>query len=192
MPVAGSRTGQGSSLANSSKRVVGLLVFGEDAGCGVAGKPRVEAGEGGGDALLDAGGAGGVGLGEGSEAFAEAGRVLLRDGEDADAALGAAGAADEVRAAAGSGGGEGGGYDLDQVRRHGDVLSRIFGLFGVCTPPLGIYHGFVHGKGFAVLYIQILVDGKGVASVYIQIGMWVAAGSGERKRPVSAYTTFHS
>jgi hypothetical protein len=67
---------------------------------------------------VDAGGAGGVGLGEGSEAFAEAGCVLLRDGEDSVAALGAAGAADEVRAAAVRGGGEGGGYDLDQVRHY--------------------------------------------------------------------------
>jgi hypothetical protein len=75
---------------------------------------------------LDTRGAGGVGLGEGGEAFAEAGGVLLRDGEDSDAALGAAGAADEVLAAAGGGGGEGGGYDLDEVRRHGGVVSRIF------------------------------------------------------------------
>jgi hypothetical protein len=52
---------------------------------------------------VDARGAGGVGLGEAVEAFAEAGGVLVRDGEDADAALGAAGAADEVRAAAESG-----------------------------------------------------------------------------------------
>jgi hypothetical protein len=37
-----------------------------------------------------------VGLIEDEEAFAEAGGVLLGDGEDSDAALGAAGAADEV------------------------------------------------------------------------------------------------
>jgi len=110
----------------------GLLVFGigEDAiGGEVAGvassrKPGVETGEGGGDAGVDAGGAGGVGLGEGSEAFAKTGCVLLRDGEDANAALRAAGAADEVRAAAESGGGEGGGYDLDEV---GHGITQITG-----------------------------------------------------------------
>ena len=97
----------------------GLLVFAKNAGGGVAGKPGVEAGEGGGDALLDAGGAVGVGLGEGSEAFAEACGVFVRDGENSDAALGAAGAADEVRAAAKSGGGESSGDNLDQVVRRG-------------------------------------------------------------------------
>jgi hypothetical protein len=47
----------------------------------------------------------------------------------------------------------------------------IFCPFGVYTARLGVYHGFADGKGFAVLYLQILVDGKGVASVYIQMGM---------------------
>jgi len=97
----------------------GLVIFGEDAGDAVAWKPGVEAGEGVGDAFVDAGGAGGVGLGEGGEAFAEAGCVLLRDGEDSDAALGAAGAAYEMRATASGGGGESGGYDLNEVVRHG-------------------------------------------------------------------------
>ena len=58
------------------------------------------------------------------EAVAEAGCVLLRDGEDAVAALGAAGAADEVRAATLRGGGEGGGYDLDEVG-HWVVQSEV-------------------------------------------------------------------
>ena len=173
MPVAGSRTGQGSSLANSSKRVVDCSSSAEDAGCAVAGEPGVEAGEGGGDAGLDAGGAGGVGLGEGGEAVAEAGGVLLRDGEDADAALGAAGAADEVRAAAGGGGGEGGGYDLDEVRPAW-YLSGIFGLFGRVHPLwVTLPAALIDDKGFAVLYIQILVDGKvGFGCLYTNRNFW--------------------
>ena len=59
-------------------------------------------------------GLGWVGLVEGGEAFAEAGCVLVGDGEDADAALGAAGAADEVVATAAVGVGYGGVYDLDE------------------------------------------------------------------------------
>jgi hypothetical protein len=43
----------------------------------------------------------------------------LRDGEDTDAALGAAGSADEVGAAAERGGGKGGVDDLDEGG-HGD------------------------------------------------------------------------
>ena len=93
------------------------MVCGEDAGGDVAREAGIETGEGGGDSGVDAGGACGVGLGEGSEAIAEAGCVLLRDGEDSVAALRAAGTADEVRATAKSGGGEGGSYDLDEVGR---------------------------------------------------------------------------
>ena len=63
----------------------------------------------------DACGAVGIRFGEEVEAIAQAGCVLLRDGEDADAALGAAGAADEMLAAAGGGGGEGGGDELDEI-----------------------------------------------------------------------------
>ena len=44
-----------------------------------------------------------VGLFEGGEAFAETRCVLVGDGEDADAALGAAGFADQVVAATKSG-----------------------------------------------------------------------------------------
>jgi hypothetical protein len=94
------------------------VVCGEDAGDGVAGEAGLEVGEGGGDSGVDAGGACGVGRGEEGETVAEAGCVLLRDGEDSVAALGAAGTADEMRAATGCGGGEGGGYDLDQVSGH--------------------------------------------------------------------------
>jgi hypothetical protein len=66
----------------------------------------------------------------------------------------------------------------------------IFGFSRVCAHALGTYLAFVHGKGLAVLYIQILIDGKWVAGVYIQAGRTVAAGSGERNSPVSAYATF--
>ena len=55
---------------------------------------------------------------EGREAFAEAGGVLVGYGEDADAALGAAGFADEVRAAAVVGVGYGCVYDLDESIGH--------------------------------------------------------------------------
>ena len=48
------------------------------------------------------------------EAFAETGCVLVGYGEDADAALGAARFADEVRAAAAVGVSDCGVYDLDQ------------------------------------------------------------------------------
>jgi len=50
---------------------------------------------------------------KGGEGFAEAEGVLLGDGEDADAALGAAGVADEVMASALVGVGHCGVYDLD-------------------------------------------------------------------------------
>jgi hypothetical protein len=55
---------------------------------------------------------------EGSEAFAEAGCVLLGYGKDADAALGAAGFADEVVAAALVGVGDCCVYDLDKLVWH--------------------------------------------------------------------------
>ena len=61
------------------------------------------------------GGAGGIGRGKELEAGAEAGGVLVGDGEDAVAALGASGAADQLRAAAERGGGQGGVDDLDEV-----------------------------------------------------------------------------
>ena len=74
-----------------------VIVFGEDAGGNIAGEPWIEACEGGGDAGADALGAGGVGLGEEFKAFAQTGRVFVRDREDSNAALSAAGPADEVR-----------------------------------------------------------------------------------------------
>jgi hypothetical protein len=92
----------------------GFVVFVEDAGGAVAGEPRVESGEGVGDAGTDTGGSFGVGVVEESEAFAEAGCVLMGDGKDSDAALGAAGVADKVMCAALVGGCGGGFYDLDE------------------------------------------------------------------------------
>lgn len=78
----------------------GFVVFAEDAGEAVSGEERDEAAEGLCGALADAVGALGVGLFEGGEAIAEAVRVFVGDGEDAVAALGASGAAGEVRATA--------------------------------------------------------------------------------------------
>lgn len=83
----------------------GFVVLVEDSGGAVTGEPGVEACEGFDYALVDALGPLGIGFVEEGQAFAEPVGVLLGDGEDADAALGAAGVADEVGAAAVSGGG---------------------------------------------------------------------------------------
>jgi hypothetical protein len=77
----------------------GFVIFVEDAGGAVAGEPRVEMGEGVGYAFVDTGRFGWVCLLEGGEAFAETGCVFVGDGENTNAALGAAGVADEMRAA---------------------------------------------------------------------------------------------
>jgi hypothetical protein len=74
------------------------------------------------DALLDALGFMWVGLFQGGEAFTEAGCVLMGDGEDADAALRAAGAADEVMASALVGVGYCGVYDLDEGGHYGALV----------------------------------------------------------------------
>jgi hypothetical protein len=50
---------------------------------------------------------------------------MLGDGEDSDAALGAAGMADEVLAAALAGVGYGGVYDLDERDWHDSVEGRV-------------------------------------------------------------------
>ena len=54
------------------------------------------------------------------ETFAEASSVFVRDGEDADAALGTTGMADKVGAAASIGVGNCGVYDLEKGLRHRD------------------------------------------------------------------------
>jgi hypothetical protein len=92
----------------------GFVVLVEYAGSAVAWKPWVEACEGVGYSLVDIGGPGWVGPFECSEAFAEAGCVLMGNREDADAALGAARMADEVMMTASIGIGYGGVYDLDE------------------------------------------------------------------------------
>ena len=66
-----------------------------------------------------------VGLFEQDEAFAETGCVLMGDGENTDAALGAARLADEVLAAAVVGVGYGGVNDLDKGLGHRDSVGRI-------------------------------------------------------------------
>jgi hypothetical protein len=68
--------------------------------------------------LLDAARCLGVGLAEEVHAFAEAGGVFVRDGEDADTALGAAGFADEVGAGASCGVGQSSVHDLDEGVGH--------------------------------------------------------------------------
>jgi hypothetical protein len=52
---------------------------------------------------------------EGSEAFAETGSVELRDGKDADAALGASRSAEKEGAGAAGGVGNGGVDDVDEL-----------------------------------------------------------------------------
>ena len=69
------------------------------------------------------------------EAGAEAGGVLMRDGEDSVAALGAAGPADEVRPAAKGGGSQGGVNDLDEVG-HEVSGCRLGEVPGVLPPPI--------------------------------------------------------
>ena len=58
--------------------------------------------------------------------------------------------------------------------------------------PLYIYHRFIHNKGLAILYIQILVEDKGLAGVYIQSGILSAHGWGGRDTLSSVYATIHS
>jgi hypothetical protein len=91
----------------------GFVALVEDAGGAVAGEPGVESGEGVGYAGFYAEEFFWVGLLEGGEAFAQACAILVGDGEDAYAALRAAGMADEMMAAALVGVGYGCVYDLD-------------------------------------------------------------------------------
>jgi hypothetical protein len=86
--------GAGFVVGELFKEDGGFVVFVEDAGDEVAWEPRVETGEGVGYSCVDAGGFFRVGLFERGEAFAETGCVFVGDGEDSDAALGAAGVAD--------------------------------------------------------------------------------------------------
>ena len=101
-----------------------FVVLVEDASGAIAWKPRVEASEGAGYSFVDTGGPGWVSLFECGEAFAEAGCVLVGDGKDSDAALRAAGVADQVMPAAAVSVGYGGVYDLDERLRHDDSVER--------------------------------------------------------------------
>jgi hypothetical protein len=118
--------GAGGEVEDGAGLVVGELfeedgafvVLVEDAGGAVAREPWVESGEGVGYSFFDAFESLRVDLFERGEAFAETGGVFVGNGKDSDAALGAAGAADEVRAAAAVGVGYGCVYDLDEGLRH--------------------------------------------------------------------------
>ena len=77
-----------------------FVVWGQYAGAAIAGKPRIEAGEGSGGALFYPCRARRISLCKQREPFAQPCAILMRNGEDADAALRAAGPADEVRTAA--------------------------------------------------------------------------------------------
>ncbi len=90
---------------------------GEDSGVWVAGKGRGEAGGGGPGARADGGGASRFSEVKGVETFAQAVGVQGGDGEDAVAALRAAGAAGQPVAGAVDGVGEGAINDLDELVR---------------------------------------------------------------------------
>ena len=105
----------------------GFVVFVEDAGGEVAGEPGVKTGEGVFDACLDTIESFGIGLLESGEAFAEAGCVFVSNGEDADAALGAARVADEVMTSALVGVGYGCVYDLNEGLGHLASVERFAG-----------------------------------------------------------------
>ena len=113
----------------------GFVVLVEDAGGQVAGEPRVEAGQGILDAGVDACGFLRVGLFELGKAFSKTSCVFVGDGEDANAALGTAGMADEVVAASTVGIGYCGFYDVEifspDVRGadYADVLRRCRSFF---------------------------------------------------------------
>jgi hypothetical protein len=116
----------------------GFVIFVEDAGGAVAGEPWVEVGEGVGYSGSDASGFGWVGLVEGGETFAEACGVFVGYGEDSDAALGAAGFADEVRAAAVVGVGYGCIDDLDKYVGQRTLGVQANLLMGLCVPDGGV------------------------------------------------------
>ena len=108
----------------------GFVIFVENPGSEVAGKPRIEPGERVGYAGADAGSAFRVSLFEGGKAFAETRAIFVRDGKDADTALRAAWFADEVCAAATVSVSYGCVYDLDETMiSHRFVLPLILMLF---------------------------------------------------------------
>jgi hypothetical protein len=89
--------------------------FVDEAGVRIAGKIGRETGGRLTGALANGGGAIRIGGVEGSEAFAETGGVKLRDGKDADAALGASWSAEKESAGAAGGVGNSGIDDVDEL-----------------------------------------------------------------------------
>ena len=104
----------------------GFVVFAEDSSVQVAGEPGVEASKRVCYPTADAGGFGGVSLGEDFKAFAQAGGVFVGDGEDSDTALGATGFADQMWAATMTGIGKGGVYDLNEGLLHCNLGELCF------------------------------------------------------------------
>ncbi len=111
----------GGGVESGTELVVGEVFeesgagFVEQAGAGISGKIGSDAREGLLGAPADGCGALRIGRVEGGEAFTQAGGVELRDGEYADAALGASGSAFEPCAGAARGVGNGGVDDLDEL-----------------------------------------------------------------------------
>ena len=76
--------------------------------------------------------------GSAEQTFAEAGCVFVGDGEDADAALRAAGFADEMVSAAMVGVGYGGVYDLDESIGHCERIWAIASDYEPSALPVGV------------------------------------------------------
>jgi hypothetical protein len=114
--VLGVECGAGLIIAEilKSGNWIATFVDFEGAGGRIAGKVRGEARPGGSRTLLNAGGTVRVFMLEGGESLAEPEGVGRAYGKDSDAALGAAGAAEEMRAAARRGVGEGAVYKSDK------------------------------------------------------------------------------
>jgi len=166
----GVEDGAGLIFGQIFEEGAGLVVFVEDAGAGVAGEVGEEAGEGGGGAGVDAMGAGGVGLPEVGEAFSEPGGVCLGDGEDAVAALRAAGATGEVRAGAGGGAGEGAVDDLEEVVDVAPIGKAEAGARAECAQK----GAEMSGEGLGLLAEDAVEDGVHVLEL-----AGVVEGAGE-------------
>ena len=120
--------GAGLVVGEVVEEVRGLGVLVEDAGDGVAREVRRDPIEGGGYTGTQLAGAGGVFASELVQTIAKASGILVGYGEDAVAALGASGMADEMGTSAAVGVGGSGIYDLDEVGRH---LASRRGMFAV-------------------------------------------------------------
>jgi arginine/ornithine N-succinyltransferase beta subunit len=98
-----------------------LVVFVENAGVQITGKPWVKASDGFNDPFTNSRCTLGVGLCKSFETFAEPRCVFVSDREDADAALGTAGFTDEMMATARGGRGERCIYDLNERGHENEV-----------------------------------------------------------------------